>query len=351
MMTCQVTNPMVPMSDMTVRHESMTDLAQEREKSKVSRLPFILPSTMKSVEVESLNRIYKGMGIRNVNGGMVFYSDNIHDKRKSTYEESLMSLREQLEQLAHERALTIATIANGRKNIHKWNSLIEEKHHALLSNEAVMRDLISQQRIGLVTEEEKTERRKAIFSDNRRIENEIQRVEQLIKDYDLAINRIRILEQCIIEVDAKFCDKNRECDVMCTTTIDRPGYLIFPLTKDMSSKECILFMEFFDYLSYMHLTGDDDTSTVFPRHCDCYVMNDVRNFISTMLDTEHYDKIYCFFPDTVLGRTMEQTLLQRNPEHVVSGFKYYKGYISLYDMVCGQNRVEEEKPYIYPVFI
>ena len=57
MMTCQVTNPMVPMSDMTVRHESMTDLAQEREKSKVSRLPFILPSTMKSVEVESLNRI------------------------------------------------------------------------------------------------------------------------------------------------------------------------------------------------------------------------------------------------------------------------------------------------------
>ena len=179
MMTCQVTNPMVPMSDMTVRYESLTDLAQEREKSKVSRLPFILPSTMKSVEVESLNRVYKGMGIRNVNGGMVFYSDNIHDKRKSTYEDSLMSLREQLEQLAHERALTIATIANGRKNIHKWNSLIEEKHHALLSNEAVMRDLISQQRIGLITEEEKTERRKAIFSDNRRIENEIQRVEQL----------------------------------------------------------------------------------------------------------------------------------------------------------------------------
>jgi hypothetical protein len=119
-------------------------------------------------------------------------------------------------------------------------------------------------------------------------------------------------------------------------TIDEPGPLCFPLTKGERCKACCLFTNLFDYLSYKQLINSK-SGRGLPCGCDCYVMADFRNFVNLMLDSEYYEHVYCFFPNTQLGKSMARTIITRNRSRVTSVLPFYEGYKSLHDYALNLN--------------
>lgn len=112
-------------------------------------------------------------------------------------------------------------------------------------------------------------------------------------------------------------------------TVGSLGVVFLPLKPDARTRSCCLFADMFDCLAYLSMLQEEGGST-FPHHCDCYVMNDVRNYVPMMLDVVNYGRIHCFFPNNEWGQVMTATFTKRNARSR-SESERYLDYESLYD--------------------
>ena len=97
-------------------------------------------------------------------------------------------------------------------------------------------------------------------------------------------------------------------------TLKSQGYIVAYNKKKTVSKSCCLFFDFPDYLSFLAIQRK--TFLQLPDGCDCYIMSHVKNYISMVVETDGYEKIYMFFPNTEVGITIAKTIEARNPRHV-----------------------------------
>lgn len=118
-----------------------------------------------------------------------------------------------------------------------------------------------------------------------------------------------------------------------TVTINSPGVLFFPYRKGKKTPSCCIFATLVDYLSYRALLKISFQDKKLPRCCDCIIVNYARNFSAAMLDSEDYDTIYGFFPETPSGMTMEATVASRNQRKFKSQREFYKGFRDLYEFM------------------
>lgn len=112
-------------------------------------------------------------------------------------------------------------------------------------------------------------------------------------------------------------------------TVNTPGILFFPAVKGCRSMSCCVFRDFMDYLSYISLTSEDKLN--LPLGCDCFVLNNIKNFSSLILDSEEYQDVYCLFPTDDLSQIMFNTLKTRNPLRVHLTSTSYSDAGSLYN--------------------
>lgn len=90
-----------------------------------------------------------------------------------------------------------------------------------------------------------------------------------------------------------------------------------------------------DYLAFYTLKGSREFR--LPQHDACIVMSHVSNYMHMVVDSDDYDEVYMFFPNTVVGRTIALTLKRRNPGKVTDYSIIYKGHTNLRAFVQDKN--------------
>ena len=127
---------------------------------------------------------------------------------------------------------------------------------------------------------------------------------------------------------------SRDISLRHFNTVGQLGVVSLPIKPNKKTETCCLFADMFDYLAYLTLLQDDRGATL-PCHCDCYVMNDVRNYIPMMLDVVNYERVHCFFPNNDWGQVMTATFIMKNSRSG-SESRRYLDYEYLYDYLMAK---------------
>lgn len=286
---------------------------------------------IKSVEVTCMNRLYQGVGFRNNNGGLEFFSEEYKEKHCDTVSKTLDVLREEQKILEEEYENIQFEIARGNGSINEWQSHYDELESQLQEASISMQHLILQGRSGQIAENEKIRIRQQLKNEEKLVKAQMKSVKTEIDNFHNNKTRLAQLKCILPELQAKIADKEAELSIVSTFTIKQPGLLTFPWVQGIVAKQVNLFADMFDYIAYVFL-ANNSAAEKLPTVCDNIILNDARNFTDMMLNSVGYDRIYCFFPHTLSGDTMEKTFLERiDTRRVISLRDYYKDYPTLYE--------------------
>lgn len=113
-------------------------------------------------------------------------------------------------------------------------------------------------------------------------------------------------------------------------TIGKPGIVYIPQLSMGRSNSCCLFADILDCFGYQSMLLEKQPGYI--ENCDYIIMNGPGNFGSMTVDSDLYEKIYLFFPDTDYGHVASLTLQQRN-KNAVDLSHFFSGFSSLTDMI------------------
>lgn len=97
------------------------------------------------------------------------------------------------------------------------------------------------------------------------------------------------------------------------TTIHRKGITLQP-SKKGSVASCCLFSNFMDYLAYLSLSKDGKIA--LPKECDCIILNHHFNLSHFLVESEEYEEVNLFLPNSSAGKVLTRTIMDRNPAAV-----------------------------------
>lgn len=97
------------------------------------------------------------------------------------------------------------------------------------------------------------------------------------------------------------------------TTIHRKGITLQP-SKKGSVASCCLFSYFMDYLAYLSLSKDGKIA--LPKECDCIILNHHFNLSHFLVESEEYEEVNLFLPNSSAGKVLTRTIMDRNPAAV-----------------------------------
>lgn len=97
------------------------------------------------------------------------------------------------------------------------------------------------------------------------------------------------------------------------TTIHRKGITLQP-SKKGSVASCCLFSKFMDYLAYLSLSKDGKIA--LPKECDCIILNHHFNLSHFLVESEEYEEVNLFLPNSSAGKVLTRTIMDRNPAAV-----------------------------------
>lgn len=97
------------------------------------------------------------------------------------------------------------------------------------------------------------------------------------------------------------------------TTIHRKG-ITLQLSKKGSVASCCLFSNFMDYLAYLSLSKDGKIA--LPKECDCIILNHYFNLSHFLVESEEYEEVNLFLPNSSAGKVLTRTIMDRNPAAV-----------------------------------
>lgn len=298
-----------------------------------SRLPIntIPQSLLKAVEVTCLNRLYSGIGFRNNNGGLEFYSEEFKASRCSTLGKRLEKIRKERQSLKEEYKKLQYEIQRDKDSLCCWNKeydeLVVQQHDVAES----FQRFAKQCKRGKLSDAEKLRIRQQLKCEDSRISDRLKILKKAISTYHDNKSRFLLLSAILPELHEKIKDKERELSIANTFTIHQTGLVILPWIKGLVAKSVNLFYDMFDYLAYSFLSNSDDAEAL-PTQCDNIVLNDPRNFIDMLLSCVSYDRIYVYFPHTMLGKILDKTVYDFTHKGCVKSMSgYYKDYPTLYE--------------------
>lgn len=97
------------------------------------------------------------------------------------------------------------------------------------------------------------------------------------------------------------------------TTIHRKGITLQPSKKGSVASSC-LFSNFMDYLAYLSLSKDGKIA--LPKECDCIILNHHFNLSHFLVESEEYEEVNLFLPNSSAGKVLTRTIMDRNPAAV-----------------------------------
>ena len=302
--------------------------------------PLVVPGSAKAVEVLCLNKVYHGVGFRNQSGGLEFYNDSFSDHVIARTRAGLEEYRKSASRLRKNISSNIAGVSHWKSIQEKTTLRLIDLQTKLMDAQDEYEGLRDRYRQGSITIRDLNCNRKRLNRVIRELDNDIRLLEKERDEYE-HIQRLLPLQKIMLtQLNAKITERSHEISVPVTATIIRRGLLTFRLYREVPTSQCCLFASFIDYLAYKTLL---DGNYGFPLPCcDCIIMNSPDNFIEMMINSDEYTVVHCCFPNTMMGRTMEKTLMKRNP-HAVSHSSSYAGMSGLFDYVVHHRKNLEYK--------
>ena len=123
-------------------------------------------------------------------------------------------------------------------------------------------------------------------------------------------------------------DDNNKITVR-TLTIGKNGIVIFRNTQKRRMKECYLLSNIFDYYALRTLQHEGYFAAKYPVFADYIVLNNVKNVLAFICESEIYDVIHCMLPRTEAGLVLSKTLKRRNPGHINDDSDFYSEFMNL----------------------
>ena len=293
-----------------------------------------IPHAVKGVQVTCMNKLYQGIGFRNDNGGLEFYSDDCKKRLASKIEAEIDVLRERLEMAEDELDDIIYNLAMCQEHIGEWRSTFQQLEEEYQQIQEQLECLVLH--TSEVDVSDKGKLRYQLKKDLRLNKTRRAEKKKLIDGYQECFNRKCFLELFIKELHMKIEQKEKDAIASSTLTVEQHGILTLHFLRGTKSKACCVFADVLDYLAYVYLANDNKTAG-FPKNCDSVILNDPRNFVKLLLYCDTYDKIYCFLPDTISGKTMEETVIKRHGSRAMSMTQLYNGYVTLFSYSTSTN--------------
>lgn len=128
-------------------------------------------------------------------------------------------------------------------------------------------------------------------------------------------------------------NQNKGIEFICQELMESPvtlkstGISLLPARKEKRSSRLCAFFDVMDYFAYLSLQANSFIR--LPSDSDVIIMSDVRNFLHLLIEGDDYSRVYLFFPNSVTGITITQTLKDRYGGNAVACNSLYKGYSSL----------------------
>jgi len=280
-----------------------------------------------------MNQLYNGIAFRNDNGGLEFYGDDCRRRIAENTEREIAELGERLRQMQDElEDVRVEFLYNGRK-AGEWTASLQQKNEEHIAVLEKLKLLTKRAKSGELDETEREIRRRKLWKKSGMLKKEKEKLKRDIRRHEFCRQRTQILPVCIADAMAELADKRQGLEAACTFTVGEPGVLTLPLLRDSKSKGCCVFSDVLDYLAYYYLVNVRKDGSL-PRGCDSIVLNDHRNFLRLLVFSDVYDDVYCFFPQTILEKTMELTLIQRHGSGAVSMGHVFEGHATLYEHSC-----------------
>ena len=289
-----------------------------------------LPLSAKFVQVSCMNRLYTGFGFRNDYGGMEFYSEDSKQRLAETTEEKIEQLRSRLLDLRKKLLVAQTTYHDGTEHIDEWTADLQAKEAELLRLNSDLQNLIEQGKAGLIEEAEREHQRYILRKDITATKSQIVQIKHKIDSFKKSYYRMSQLESLVTELEIDMADKEKQKATLSTFTVEKNGILTFQLVNNRRQKAVCVFANILDYLSYVVMVYETGYAE-FPRNCDCIVMNAPTNFMKMLVSVDTYDSIFCYFPDTILHKSLEETIIQRDAPRAISMGHHFHGHTSLYD--------------------
>lgn len=127
-----------------------------------------------------------------------------------------------------------------------------------------------------------------------------------------------------------------------TVTVGTPGLIMFKKSKKRNTKECYLLSNMVDYLALRTLQHEGHLAGKYPVFADYIILNDIRNVLSFICESEVYDIIHSMLPRTEAGYTLSKTMKLRNPSHFMDDSEMYDGYDSISKYLFGKKNMSNE---------
>lgn len=294
------------------------------------RLKHRVPMAVKNIQVSCMNRLYTGFGFRNDNGGMEFYSEDSRKLLAETAEVTIVVLRSRLSVVKCLLDEQQAIHNEGLEHVDEWNANLQEKEEALSCLNDDLQQLIAQGKAGVIDKSERERQRYILRKEITEAKSVLKKIKCKIEKYNASYCKMLQLESLASELDTAIVDKEKQKSTLSTFTVEKNGILTIPLVSNRKQKAVCVFANILDYLSYFVIVSETDCNE-FPKNCDCIILNDPVNFMKMLVSVDTYDYIFCFFPDTILYKSLEETIIQRDAPRAVSMGRHFPGNISLYD--------------------
>lgn len=295
-----------------------------------SKFGYCVPAAVKSVQVSCMNRIYDGFGIRNDRGGMEFFCEASKDYIEEPLANTITQLQDKLDRFQAQLSNEQVAYEEGLEDIHGWAADLQLKEENLSLFTDNLQQLIEQGKADTIEETERERRRYALRRKIYGITTQIEKYKERSVRFHTCHRKISHIETLIAELESFICDMKRQRSILSTFTIGKSDILTFSLVDNRRQKSVCVFANILDYLSYIALTCEADHSEL-PKNCDCIVLNAPVNFMKMLVSVDVYDDIFCFFPDTILYKTLEATVIQRDAPRAHSMSSFFSGSTSLYN--------------------
>lgn len=128
-----------------------------------------------------------------------------------------------------------------------------------------------------------------------------------------------------------------------TMTVGNYGLIVFKASTKKKMRECYLLSNILDYLSLRTLQFEGYIAAKYPGFADYIVLNDSKNVLPFICESDSYDIIHCMLPNTDAGLILSQTLKVRNPNHIIDDSELYSEFKSLTEYLV--NIKKQEKNY------
>lgn len=109
----------------------------------------------------------------------------------------------------------------------------------------------------------------------------------------------------------------------------KTGYVFIGVQGKKRTQDCCVFYDLKDYLSYLGINQNSPLS--LPKGTDCFILCGAINYFGLVVDTDEYENINVFMPNSVFGKSLVKTMQERNPNHIKNFDVFYGGYKTLYE--------------------